>query len=128
MISDSFKQDLLNRVDVVDIVGRSVQLKKAGANFSGLCPFHGEKTPSFTVSPSKQFYHCFGCGAHGNAISFLMEYQGLGYVDAVRELAQGVGLKMPEFQRERSYSGARAGEGAAGASGAGAAAELEEAL
>jgi DNA primase len=99
VISDSFKQDLLNRVDVVDIVGRSVQLKKAGANFSGLCPFHGEKTPSFTVSPSKQFYHCFGCGAHGNAISFLMEYQGLGYVDAVRELAQGAGLKMPEFQR-----------------------------
>ena len=118
MISDSFKQDLLNRVDVVDIVGRSVQLKKAGANFSGLCPFHGEKTPSFTVSPSKQFYHCFGCGAHGNAISFLMEYQGLGYVDAVRELAQGAGLKMPEFQRERSFAGARGGEGASGASGA----------
>ncbi len=123
MISDSFKQDLLNRVDVVDIVGRSVQLKKAGANFSGLCPFHGEKTPSFTVSPSKQFYHCFGCGAHGNAISFLMEYQGLGYVDAVRELAQGAGLKMPEFQRERSFAGARSGEGASGASGAGAAAD-----
>jgi DNA primase len=71
VIPDSFKQNLLNRVDIVDVVSRYVQLKKAGANFSGLCPFHNEKTPSFSVSPSKQFYHCFGCGAHGNAIGFL---------------------------------------------------------
>ena len=68
MIPDSFKQDLLNRVDIVDIVSRYVQLKKGGANYLGLCPFHNEKTPSFTVSPTKQFYHCFGCGAHGTAI------------------------------------------------------------
>ncbi|HEV7478174.1 MAG TPA: CHC2 zinc finger domain-containing protein, partial [Burkholderiales bacterium] len=86
MIPDSFKQDLLNRVDIVDVVQRYVQLKKGGANFMGLCPFHGEKTPSFTVSPSKQFYHCFGCGVHGNAIGFLMAYAGMGYVDAIKDL------------------------------------------
>jgi len=99
LISDSFKHDLLNRVDIVDLVERYVRLKKAGANLVACCPFHNEKTPSFTVSPSKQFYHCFGCGAHGNAISFVMEYQGLGYVDAVRELADLAGLAMPEFER-----------------------------
>src|SRR3979409_1197274 len=98
MIPDSFKQDLLNRVDLVEVVSRYVQLKKGGANYLGLCPFHGEKTPSFTVSPAKQFYHCFGCGVHGNAISFLIEYQGLGYVEAVKDLAESVGMKMPEFE------------------------------
>ena len=72
-IPQGFIQDLLSRVDVVDVVGRYVTLKKAGANFSGLCPFHTEKSPSFTVSPSKQFFHCFGCGKNGNAIGFLME-------------------------------------------------------
>ena len=87
MIPDSFKQDLLNRVDIVDVVSRYVQLKKGGANYLGLCPFHNEKTPSFSVSPAKQFYHCFGCGVHGNAIGFLMAYSALGYVDAVKELA-----------------------------------------
>jgi len=96
MIPDAFKQDLLNRVDIVDVVSRYVQLKKGGANFQGLCPFHSEKTPSFTVSPAKQFYHCFGCGAHGNAIGFLMEYAGLGYVDAIKDLASGVGMQVPE--------------------------------
>jgi DNA primase len=96
MIPDSFKQDLLNRVDIVDVVSRYVQLKKGGANFQGLCPFHSEKTPSFTVSPAKQFYHCFGCGAHGNAIGFLMEYAGLGYIDAIKDLASGVGMQVPE--------------------------------
>ena len=96
MIPQSFIQDLLARVDVVDVVGRYVQLKKAGQNLLGLCPFHNEKSPSFTVSPSKQFYHCFGCGAHGSAIGFLMEYRGLGYVDAIRELAQQAGVSVPE--------------------------------
>ena len=96
MIPQSFIQDLLARVDIVDIVGRYVPLKKGGQNFLGLCPFHGEKSPSFTVSPSKQFYHCFGCGAHGSAIGFLMEHRGLGYVDAIRELAQQAGLQVPE--------------------------------
>ena len=75
-----------------------MQLKKAGANFSACCPFHNEKSPSFTVSPSKQFYHCFGCGAHGDAIGFLMEYSGLGYVEAIKELAASAGMTMPEFE------------------------------
>ncbi len=98
MIPDSFKQELLHRVDIVDVIERYVPLKKGGANYSACCPFHTEKTPSFTVSPTKQFYHCFGCGAHGNAISFLIEYQGLGYVEAVKDLAESVGMKMPEFE------------------------------
>src|SRR5689334_21595630 len=98
MIPQEFIQSLLGRVDIVDVVDRYVKLKKAGANFSGLCPFHNEKTPSFSVSPSKQFYHCFGCGAHGNAIGFLMSYGGMGYVDAVKDLASGVGMQVPEWQ------------------------------
>ena len=96
MIPQSFIQDLLSRVDIVDVVGRYVQLKKGGANYMGLCPFHNEKSPSFTVSPTKQFYHCFGCGAHGTAIGFLIEYSGVGFVDAVKDLAQNVGMAVPE--------------------------------
>jgi DNA primase len=96
LIPPSFIQDLLSRVDIVDLVGRYVPLKKGGANLMGLCPFHNEKSPSFTVSPGKQFYHCFGCGAHGSAIGFLIEYSGLGFVEAVKELAQGVGMVVPE--------------------------------
>ena len=95
-IPQSFIQELLARVDVVDIVGRYVELKKGGANFMGLCPFHGEKSPSFSVSPAKQFYHCFGCGKNGNAISFLMDHAGLGFVEAVQDLAQRVGLQVPD--------------------------------
>ncbi|MDB5747816.1 MAG: primase [Massilia sp.] len=96
MIPQSFITDLLNRVDIVDVVGRYVQLKKGGANYMGLCPFHSEKSPSFTVSPTKQFYHCFGCGAHGTSIGFLIEYSGMGFVEAVKDLAQGVGMVVPE--------------------------------
>src|SRR5256885_8477163 len=107
MIPDSFKQDLLNRVDIVDVVSRYVQLKKGGANYLGLCPFHGEKTPSFSVSPAKQFYHCFGCSAHGNAIGFMMAYSALGYVDAVKELAAAAGLQMPEFRAPSPEAAAR---------------------
>lgn len=107
MIPDSFKQDLLNRVDIVEVVSRYVQLKKAGANYSGLCPFHNEKTPSFSVSPSKQFYHCFGCGVHGNAIGFLMAYGGMGYVDAVKDLASAVGLQLPDFKPPTPAEAAR---------------------
>ncbi len=95
-IPQSFIQELLSRVDVVDIVGRYVQLKKGGANFMGLCPFHGEKSPSFTVSPSKQFFHCFGCGKNGNAIGFLMEHTGAGFIEAVQDLANQVGLQVPQ--------------------------------
>jgi len=98
LIPESFKQDLLVRVDIVDVVSRYVQLKKAGANHLGLCPFHNEKTPSFTVSAAKQFYHCFGCGAHGNAIGFLMSHSGMGYIDAVKDLAASVGMQVPEWQ------------------------------
>lgn len=96
MIPQAFIQDLLARVDIVEVVGRVVKLRKAGTNFLGLCPFHGEKSPSFTVSAVKQFYHCFGCGAHGSAISFLMEQGGLGYVDAIHELARAQGLDVPQ--------------------------------
>ncbi len=95
MIPHGFIQDLLARVDIVDVVGRHVALKKGGQNFLGLCPFHSEKTPSFTVSPGKQFFHCFGCGAHGSAIGFLMEHRGLSYVEAIQELAQQAGLQVP---------------------------------
>jgi DNA primase len=98
-IPQSFVDDLLTRVDVVEVVGRHVQLKKGGANLLGLCPFHGEKSPSFTVSPTKQFFHCFGCGKHGNAIGFLMEHAGMGFVDAVKELAGSVGMTVPEDER-----------------------------
>jgi DNA primase len=98
VIPQSFIQDLLNRVDIVDVVGRYVPLKKGGANFMGLCPFHNEKSPSFTVSPTKQFYHCFGCGAHGTAIGFLIEYSGMGFVEAVKDLAQNVGMIVPETE------------------------------
>jgi DNA primase len=107
MIPDSFKQDLLNRVDIVDVVSRYVQLKKGGANYLGLCPFHGEKTPSFTVSPAKQFYHCFGCGAHGNAIGFQMEYGGMGYIDAIKDLAASAGMQVPELRPRTPEEAAR---------------------
>ena len=95
-IPQSFIQELVARADVVEVVGRYVQLKKGGANYMGLCPFHGEKSPSFTVSPGKQFFHCFGCGKNGNAIGFLMEHAGMTFVDAVKDLAQSYGLQVPE--------------------------------
>jgi len=98
-IPQNFIQDLLSRADIVEIVGRHVQLKKGGANYLGLCPFHGEKTPSFTVSPAKQFYHCFGCGKHGNAIGFLMDYGAMNFVEAVKDLAGQYGLPVPEDER-----------------------------
>ena len=95
MIPQSFIQDLLTRIDIVEVVGNRVQLKKAGANFWACCPFHSEKTPSFSVSPAKQFYHCFGCGRTGSAISFLMDYSGLTYPEAVEELARSIGVAVP---------------------------------
>ena len=109
MIPESFIQELLNRIDVVDVIDKRITLKKAGANYSACCPFHQEKTPSFTVSPSKQFYHCFGCGAHGSAISFLIEYEGLTFIEAITELANSIGLKVPndapqKIKKENEYS------------------------
>jgi DNA primase len=96
VIPSGFIQDLLARTDVIAVVGRHVELKKAGVNYKGLCPFHGEKTPSFTVSPSRQTYHCFGCGVHGDAIRFLTEHHGMSFVEAIKDLAQEAGLSVPE--------------------------------
>ena len=100
MIPNDFISTLLSRVDIVDVVDRYVPLKKAGANYQACCPFHSEKTPSFTVSPTKQFYHCFGCGAHGTAIGFLMEHAGKSFPDAVEELARDAGLDVPRIERD----------------------------
>jgi DNA primase len=94
-IPTSFIDELLVRVDIVDVIDSRVQLKKTGREYQACCPFHNEKTPSFTVSPDKQFYHCFGCGAHGSALGFLMEYEHLGFVEAVEELAAGVSMEVP---------------------------------
>ncbi|MCX7896884.1 MAG: DNA primase [Rhodocyclaceae bacterium] len=101
MIPASFIQELLSRLDIVDVVERYVPLKKSGANYVACCPFHQEKTPSFTVSPTKQFYHCFGCGAHGSAIGFVMQYKGLTFPEAVEELAGWLGLTVP-YERGRA--------------------------
>ena len=98
-IPRQFIQELLARADIVEIVGRYVQLKKTGANFSGLCPFHAEKSPSFTVSPSKQFFHCFGCGKNGDAINFLTEHTGASFMETVRDLAGQYGMQVPEDER-----------------------------
>ncbi len=110
MIPQSFIQELLNRLDIVDVVERYVPLKKAGANYVACCPFHNEKSPSFSVSPTKQFYHCFGCGVHGSAISFVMEHQGLSFPEAVEELAKSIGLPVPHetTQREQETRAAQA--------------------
>jgi DNA primase len=98
VIPAGFLQDLISRLDIVEVVGRHVELKRGGANFMGLCPFHAEKSPSFSVSPSKQFYHCFGCGASGDAIKFLIEHHGMSFLDAVEDLAQRVGMQVPQEQ------------------------------
>lgn len=95
LIPDSFIEELLARSDVVELIDRRVPLKRVGSEFQACCPFHDEKTPSFTVSPKKQFYHCFGCGAHGSVIGFLMQYEGLEFLDAVEELARTAGLEVP---------------------------------
>ncbi|HHC73183.1 MAG TPA: DNA primase [Thiotrichales bacterium] len=94
-IPQTFIEELLSRVDIVDVIERFVPLKRAGREYVACCPFHDEKTPSFTVSPAKQFYHCFGCGAHGSALGFLMEYNRLEFPEAVEELASSVGLEVP---------------------------------
>ena len=102
LIPRDFIDDMIARTDIVEIVDSRVKLKKAGKNYQACCPFHNEKTPSFTVSQEKQFYHCFGCGAHGNAVSFLMEYDRLEFPEAIEELARYHGIEVP---REQSSSG-----------------------
>jgi DNA primase len=104
VIPESFIQELLARIDIVDVIERYLPLKKAGANYVACCPFHSEKTPSFSVSPAKQFYHCFGCGAHGSAIGFVMEYSGLGFIDAVHELAANIGMQVPQQRMDERIS------------------------
>jgi DNA primase len=99
-IPQQFVDDLLARTDIVDLIGARVQMRKAGRDFQARCPFHDERTPSFTVSPEKQFYHCFGCGAHGTAIGFLMEYDRLGFREAIEELAERAGLEVPSEDGE----------------------------
>ena len=101
LIPDSFIEELLARSDVVELIERRVPLKRVGHEFQACCPFHNEKTPSFTVSPKKQFYHCFGCGAHGSAIGFLMQYEGLEFLDAIEELARAAGLKVPTSGKQQ---------------------------
>ncbi len=93
-IPDAFIDDLLARTDIVEVIGNRVPLKRQGKEYSARCPFHDERSPSFTVSPNKQFYHCFGCGAHGTAISFLMNYDRLEFLDAVEELARSAGMEV----------------------------------
>lgn len=101
LIPQRFVEDLLDRIDLAELIGSRITLKKAGANYKARCPFHDEKTPSFNVRPDKGFYHCFGCGAHGDAISFIREFDGLGFTDAVEELAKRAGLEVPYDQQAR---------------------------
>ena len=98
LIPQSFIDDLLNRTDIVDVVSSRVQLKRTGKNFSACCPFHKEKTPSFSVSPDKQFYYCFGCGAGGNALGFIMDHDNLDFPQAVEDLAKAAGMEVPREQ------------------------------
>lgn len=98
LIPKHFIEDLISRVDLVELIGSRVPLKKHGKEYKGCCPFHGEKTPSFTVVPDKNFYHCFGCGEHGNALGFLMKHDNLGFIDAVEDLADRVGVEVPREQ------------------------------
>ncbi len=99
-LSDAFIDDLLSRTDIVEIVGNRIPLKKQGRDYAARCPFHDERSASFTVSPTKQFYHCFGCGAHGSAISFLMQYDRLEFLDAIEELAQRAGMEIPRDDKQ----------------------------
>lgn len=101
-IPDAFIDDLLARTDIVEVIGTRVPLKRQGKEYSARCPFHDERSPSFTVSPTKQFYHCFGCGAHGTAISFLMNYDRLEFLDAVEELAKRLGMEVPRDTHQRN--------------------------
>lgn len=104
-IPDAFIDDLIARTDIVELIGSRVPLKRAGREYHGLCPFHDERTPSFTISPTKQFYHCFGCGAHGSALRFLMEYDRLEFLDAIEELARRAGVEVPRETRQRNEDG-----------------------
>ena len=104
-IPDAFIDDLIARTDIVEVVNARVPLKRQGREYAACCPFHDERSPSFTVSPVKQFYHCFGCGAHGTAIGFLMEYDRLEFLDAIEELARIAGMEVPRETRQNNRDG-----------------------
>ena len=100
MIPDEIRIEVLDRTDLVALIGRTVTLKKAGTLFKGCCPFHNERTPSFTVSPVRRTYHCFGCGVHGDAVRYVMETQALSYPEAIRQLAAECGVTVPDTRPE----------------------------
>ena len=104
LIPQDFIDDLVQRIDVVEVIGSRIEIKKAGKEYKGLCPFHTEKTPSFTVSPDKGFYHCFGCGAHGTALGFLIDFDRLTFIEAIEELAKIAGVTIPKTKQGRSDS------------------------
>lgn len=97
MIPEKIIDDIREQTDIVEVIGSVLDLKRSGSNFKALCPFHPEKTPSFMVSPGKQIYHCFGCGKGGNAFNFLMEYEGVSFVEAARKLASGIGIDVEKY-------------------------------
>ena len=101
MYNNDIRDEIISRVDIVDVISEHVKLKRSGSSYTGLCPFHSEKSPSFSVSPDKQFYHCFGCGVGGNVITFVMEYENYTYQEALQELANRAGVKLPENAFER---------------------------
>ena len=99
-IPQAFIDDLIDRSDITEIIGKRIEIKKAGKEYKACCPFHNEKTPSFTISPEKGFYHCFGCGAHGTSLGFLMDYEKLTFVEAIEELAKMLGMEVPKSNED----------------------------
>ena len=102
LIPQDFIDDLVQRIDVVEVIGNRIEIKKAGKEYKGLCPFHTEKTPSFTVSQDKGFYHCFGCGAHGTALGFLIDFDRLTFIEAIEELAKIAGITIPTVSKTKT--------------------------
>src|ERR1700759_1326428 len=127
-IPQSFIDELIARADIVEVIGLRVPLKKAGREYKACCPFHGEKTPSFWVSPDKQFYHCFGCGAHGTAVGFLMAYDRLSFPEAIEELATRYGLSVPHGAGTSAAPPGRSSGSGAGETGVESSAELYKLL
>src|SRR6476646_4227043 len=107
MIADEIIQEIRNRADIVAVIGQHVQLRKAGRNWKGKCPFHGEKTPSFNVSPDKGFFHCFGCQKHGDVFTFIMELEGKSFVEAAEQLANRFGIEVPRIEEAPELRRAR---------------------
>ena len=102
LIPQDFIDDLVQRIDIIEVISNQIEIKKAGREYKGLCPFHTEKTPSFTVSQEKGFYHCFGCGAHGTALGFLMDYENQTFIEAIEELSKIAGVEIPKTKQDRA--------------------------